>query len=100
MEFFCYLATDALDAAHGLDIEFLGRELDGGVAGMYACKLDVLRDGIGQYFTVACHGVHLNLLGVLDETTDHHGMVFRDVGRQLEEALELFLVGADVHGCS
>ena len=93
-----YLAADALDAAHGLHVELLRRELDGGVARVHAGKLDVLGDGVGDDFAVLCHGIHLHLLGVLDELAHHHGVFLRYVGRQLEEALQLFLVGADVHG--
>ena len=58
----------------------------------------MLGDGVGDDFAVLCHGVHLHLLGVLDELAHHHGVFLRYVGRQLEEALQLFLVGADVHG--
>ena len=65
---------------------------------MHAGKLDVLGNGVGDDFAVLCHGVHLHLLGVLDELAHHHGVFLRYVGRQLEEALQLFLVGADVHG--
>ena len=61
-------------------------------------KLDVLRDGVGDNLTVLSHGVHLNLLGVLDELAHNDRMVLADVGCQLEESLQLVLVGAYVHG--
>ena len=61
-------------------------------------KLDVLGDGVGHDLAVAGHGVHLDFLGVLDKLRHHDGMVLADVGSQLEEALELIIVGADIHG--
>ena len=36
------LPADALDSAHGLHVELLWRKLNGGIAGMHTCKLDVL----------------------------------------------------------
>ena len=65
---------------------------------MDTSKLDVLGDGVGHDLAVAGHGVHLDLLGVLDKLRHHDGMVLADVGSQLEEALELIVVGADIHG--
>ena len=47
---------------------------------------------------VAGHGVHLHFLCVFDELAHHYGVVFRDVGGELEEAHQFVVVGADVHG--
>ena len=63
-------------------------------------KLDVLADGIGYDFTVFCHSIHLNFLVVFVELAHHHRVLLADVGSQLEETFQLFLVGADVHGCT
>ena len=92
-----YLTADALDAAHGLHVEFLRGKLDSGVTAVYAGKLDVLADGVGNDFSLFCHGIHLHFLGVLDELAHHHGVLLADVGGQLEEAFQFLLVGADVH---
>ena len=42
MQGFRYLARDALDAANGLYIQLLWRELNRGITRMYAGKLDML----------------------------------------------------------
>ena len=91
------LTGDALDAANGLYIKFLRRELDGGVARMHTGKLDMLGDGISQDFTVTGHSVHLDLLGMFDELRHHHRMILRNVGGQLQETAQLLTVRADVH---
>ena len=100
MEGRSYLLAYALDTAHGLNIQLLGRELDGGVARVNTSKLDMLADGIGQYFAVLGDSVHLYLLGMLDKFAHHHGMVYAHIGRQLQELLQLVLIGAYIHGCS
>ena len=61
-------------------------------------KLDVFADGIDFYLAVLGHGVHLDFLGVLDKFADDNGMLFADVGCQTQEALELFGIGAYIHG--
>ena len=94
------LTRDALDASNRLDIQFLRRELDGSIARMDTCKLDVLGDSIGQNLAILGHSVHLNLLGMLDELRHDNGMILRHVGRQLEETLQLVFVRADIHRCT
>ena len=44
------------------------------------------------------HSIHLYLLGMFDELANHHGMLLADIRRQLQEALQLLLVRADIHG--
>ena len=92
------LATDALDAADCFYIEFLWRELDGGITTMNPSKLDVFTDGVSKYLTILGHGIHLNLLGMLNELGDNNGVVFAHISGQLEKAFQLVTVGADVHG--
>ena len=75
MQLLCYLAAYALYAAYGFAVELLRGELDGGVARVYACKLNVFAYGVGDNLAVAGHGVHLNLLGVLYELAHHYGMI-------------------------
>ena len=65
---------------------------------MYTGKLDVLTDGVGDNLAILGHGIHLYLLGVLDEAAHHYGVLLRYVGSEVEEALQLILVGAYVHG--
>ena len=67
---------------------------------MDSCKLDVLGNGIGDNLSIACHCIHLNLLGVLDELAYHHRVVLTDIGSQFEELFKFFLVGAHVHRSS
>ena len=92
MQFLCYLLAHALDSAHGLAIEFLRRELDGGVTGVYTGKLDMFRNGVSDNLAVACHCVHLHLLGMLDELAYHHGVILTHVGSQFKELLKLLLI--------
>ena len=61
-----------LDAAHGLVVELLWRELDRGIARVHTGKLDVLRDSVCYNLTLVGHGIHLNLLGTFDEAGDDH----------------------------
>ena len=75
MQFLGNLTGDALDATHSLHIKLLGRELDGGIARVHTGIFNVLADGVGNDFTVLCHRIHLNLLGVLDKGADYHGML-------------------------
>jgi hypothetical protein len=92
------LTADALDAAHGLDIQFLRRQLEGGVAGVDTGKLDVLTDGISHDLAVrATASISISLACSMNLLTTT-GYDPRDVGSQLEEALQLLAVGADIHG--
>ena len=75
MECLCNLSTDTFNAAYCLHIELLRRELDGGVTRMDTGKLNMLGDGIGQNLTILCHGIHLNLLGILNELRHHDRMI-------------------------
>ena len=61
-------------------------------------KLNVLRNGVGQYLAVLGYSVHLNLLGMFNELGNDDGMVLADVGSQLEESLQFVLVRTDIHG--
>ena len=98
VQLFGDLLTDALDATHGLDIQLLRRELDRRIAGVYTRKLDVLTDRIHHDLAMISHSIHLYLLGMFDELANHHGMLLADIRRQLQEALQLLLVRADIHG--
>ena len=66
---------------------------------MHPCELDMLTDGVGYDFTALSYGVDLDLLSVLDELAYDHRVLLRHVGRELEEAIELLLIGADIHRC-
>ena len=92
------LLTDTLDAAYGLHIQFLRRELNRRITRVYTRKLDVLADRIHHDLAMIGHGIHLHLLGVFDELADHHRMLLADIRRQLQEALQLLLVRANIHG--
>ncbi len=56
--------------------------------------------GVDLDLSVLCHGIHLDLLGVLYELADHYGVLLRNVGSQTQEAFKLVGVGADVHSGS
>ena len=92
MEFGCNLLRYLLDSTHGLDIEFLRRELDGGIARMHASKLDMLRDGISHNLALVGHCIHFDFLGTLDEARDDHRMLLAHIGSHLEEAHQLVLI--------
>ena len=91
------LTTDALDTAYRLYVQFLRRELDGGVTGVYTGKFDVLADGVCHDFAVLRHSIHLHFLGMLNELAYHNRMFLADVRRQLQEAFQFLPVGADIH---
>ena len=92
MQLFGYLTANAFNSAYRFYVNLLWRELDGGIARVNTGKLDVLADGVGQYFSVFGHGIHLYFLGMFDETTHYYGMVFADIGGQLQETFKLFAV--------
>ena len=54
-------------------------------------------NGIHHDLAMIGHGIHFYLFGMFDELTDYHRMLLADVGRQLKETFQLFLVGADIH---
>ena len=98
MKFLCDFLAHTLNAAHCLAIEFLWRELYGGVARVDTGKLYVFGNGIGYDFAIFCHCVHLHFLCVFDKLAYHHRVVFAHIGCQTQKFLKLFLVGAYVHG--
>ena len=59
--------------------------------------LHMLRNSIGDDLAVPSYCIHLHLFGVGHELGDDHGMLFGHFGGQLEELMELLLVGAHVH---
>ena len=65
---------------------------------MYAGKLNVLADSVGDDLTVLSYSIHLYLLSVLNEAAHHYGVLLRYISSEVEEALELFLVRAYIHG--
>ena len=67
---------------------------------MHPCELDMLADGVGDDLAALGYGVDLDFLSMLDELAHHDGVLLGYISSQLEEAVELFLVGADIHRCS
>ena len=65
---------------------------------MNSGKLDVFTDGVGNDFTILCHGIHFYFFGMFDELAHYYRMLLGYVGSQLQEAFQFFLVGAYVHG--
>ena len=65
---------------------------------MHTSKLNVLANGISQDLAILSHSVHLDLLGMLDELRHHHRVILAHIGSQLQEALQLVFVRADIHG--
>ena len=92
------LTAYTLTTAYGLNIEFLRRELDCSVTRVNTSKLDVLRDSVSDNLTIFGNGIHLNLLGMLDELAHYNWMILAYVSSQLEESLQFVLVRANVHG--
>ena len=91
---------DLLDPANGLDIEFLRRELDGGVTGMNTGIFNVLRDSVGEDFAIVGDSVELDLLATHIELADDNRVLLRYFRRQAEEVTEFLLVVADIHSGS
>ena len=65
---------------------------------MHSGILNVLTDSICHNLTILSHSVHFHFLGVLDELAHHYRLLFRYIGSQFQEAFQLFLIGADIHG--
>ena len=93
-----YLPAHPLDTPYGLNIYLLWRELYSSVTRMNTSKLYMLGDGIGHYLAIACYGIHLYFLGMLNELAHHHRVLGADIGCELQEFLKLVTVGAYVHG--
>ena len=74
MQFLCNLTAYALNTLYSLNIQLLRRELDCSVTGVYAGKLNVLTDGVSNNLTVLGNGLHLTLLGVLNESAYYNRM--------------------------
>ena len=72
MKFFRNLPRDTLDAAHGLHIELLRRELNGSITRMDTGIFDVFADGISNDFTILSHSIHFHLFCMLDERTYYY----------------------------
>ena len=64
---------------------------------MYTRELNVLTDRIHHDLAMISHGIHLHLFGMFDELADHHRMLLADIRRQLQETLQLLLIGANIH---
>ena len=100
MELLSNASRNLLDTANCLYVKLLGGELNGRIARMNSGKLDVFRNGIGNDFAVTGHRIHLHFLRILHKLGDDHGVLLRDICRKTQEAFQLLLVGADIHGSS
>ena len=58
----------------------------------------MLRDSISDNLTIACHSIHLDLLGMLNKLRHHDGMILAHISSQLQEAFQLIIVRANIHG--
>ena len=92
------LLANAPDAPDGLQIRALGRGDQGGVTGVHAGILDMLADRIRQQVAVTGYPVEFDLLGVLDELADDHGMLARYIDGLSQEALQFGVVRGHRHG--
>ena len=93
-----YLLRYLLDPADCLYIQFLRRELYGGVTGMHSGKLHMFRNGIGDHLTVVSHRVEFYFLAPLHEFAHHHRVFLRHFSREGKESAELVLIVAHIHG--
>ena len=98
VQFLGNLARDFLDLANGREVDVLGREYHRGVARVHTGILNMLRNGVFHNFALVGNGIELNLLGVLHELRHHDGVVLRHFCGHVEEAMQLLIVVADVHG--
>ena len=64
---------------------------------MHTCKLDVLGDRLRTNIPVLSHGIHYHFLGMLNELAYYYRMFFRYISRNLEETLQFFLIGTNIH---
>ena len=60
----------------------------------------MLTDRIGNKLALVGDGIHLDLLRILHKVGNHHRVLLRDIRGKTEEALELLLIGADIHRCT
>ena len=65
---------------------------------MHTGILYVLGDGILDHLALVGHGVELNLFGLGHELGNHYGELLRHLGGHREEAVQLLVVVAHVHG--
>ena len=76
LQVFCDLPGDALDPSDSLDIDLLRREKHGGITGMNTGKFNVFGNCIADDLPVPRHSIHFDLLGILDESRNHDGILF------------------------
>ena len=93
-----YLAGYLLDLADGGEIDVLGGEYHGGVAGVNAGVFDMLAHCIFHHFALVGHGIKLYLLGLLHELGNYHGIFLAHLGGHLQESLQFLIAVAYVHG--
>ena len=65
---------------------------------MHAGIFDVLRDGVLHNLAVLGHSVELNFVGFRHKLADDDGVLLAHLAGHLQEALQLFVGVADVHG--
>ena len=58
----------------------------------------MFRDGIFHHLTLVGNGIKLNLLGILHELRHHYGEFLRHLGSHIQEAVQLLIIIANVHG--
>ena len=100
LEFAGDITRNLLDTTDSLHIEFLCGEHNRGIARVYSRKLHMLRDGVGNDFAIACHSVHLHLLGIEHKLGDYHRVLLGNIGSELEELGELLIVETYIHRCA
>ena len=91
------LLSDLLDAGHDGLRDVGGGQDKGGITGVNTSGLDVLGDGVDNQLTVGSDGIHIDLLGTLDELGDDNGVVRGNGSGVQELLLELINTVDDVH---
>ena len=92
-----YRPGNFLNPADSFDIQFLSREHNGRITGVYSRKFHVFTDSVCFYHTFLCHRINLHLFRLLYKLGDYHRMVFRHLCRQFQEMEQLLFVGYHIH---
>src|SRR6266581_8744492 len=67
---------------------------------MNSCVFHMFDYGEGNNLAARCNSVHFNLLTVFEELRHHDWMLWRNIGRLVQEKLTLPGVSCHPHGCA
>src|SRR3990167_1023015 len=84
-------------SADGFEIKLLGRKDYCGVAGMDAGVFDMLGNSVDENLAAGGYTINFEFFGVLDEFRNNHRVIWRQLGRPLQVALQYLVRADNVH---